>query len=367
MAATPPPRIFAVSDVHSDYPDNLAWVESLAGRYGPADAIIVAGDVSDCTETLLRTLRAFKAAFHSVFFVPGNHDVWLRSAERDKHADSLAKWRSLEAALESAGVSTTPARVGSGPAAPWVVPMLSWYEPEWDTEPDIEGAAAARDIFTDFRACVWPRGLGDAGAEADLAAAWDALNEPALTRATDEINRVADGVPRPPVISVSHFLPVQSCLPEKRYLFHPALAKACGSRPLAARVAALRPDVHVFGWVRERRGRGDGSVEAARAPQKHHPILSHTHIAMDTTVDGVRYVQHPLRYPAERRRAGVAAAEVEPQKIFDCAANAQGPRALTHWSQHYDVVARNPADVTPAPWVVASWGRRGGGGKGGGE
>jgi len=39
----------------------------------------------------------------------------------------------------------------------------------------------------------------------------------------------------------------QELLPEKRMLRHPNLAKAVGSEPLAARVAALQPDVHVFG------------------------------------------------------------------------------------------------------------------------
>lgn len=377
MAAAAP-RIFAVSDVHSDYPENLAWVQALEGRYGEDDAIIVAGDVSDCTATLLATLAAFKAAFGTVFFVPGNHDVWLRSAERGAAgapADSLAKWASLEAAAHALGVATRPARVGTGPAAPWVVPMLSWYEPAWDREPDVGGAAPARDLFTDFRACVWPRALGEPGNEAALAAAWDALNEPHLTEVTAALGRRGGGA-RPAVISASHFLPVQPILPEKRYLFHPNLAKAAGSRALEARVAALRPDVHVFGCGSRggafkslalliARGWGRGAAARSRAathkktptPPPAHPP-SHTHIAMDLPVAGVRYIQHPLRYPAERRRSGVGAGEVEPQLIFDCATAAQGPRARTHWSQHYDVVARNPADVTPAPWVLASWGRK---------
>lgn len=51
----------------------------------------------------------------------------------------------------------------------------------------------------------------------------------------------------PMVLSFSHFLPLQALLPEKRWLFYPNLAKACGSDPLAARVAALKPDVHVYG------------------------------------------------------------------------------------------------------------------------
>lgn len=40
---------------------------------------------------------------------------------------------------------------------------------------------------------------------------------------------------------------VQALLPEKRYLFYPNLAKAAGSVPLAKRLQALQPDVHIFG------------------------------------------------------------------------------------------------------------------------
>lgn len=42
----------------------------------------------------------------------------------------------------------------------------------------------------------------------------------------------------------------QALLPEKRYLYYPNLAKAVGSDFLAARVAQLQPDLHLFGHVR---------------------------------------------------------------------------------------------------------------------
>lgn len=42
----------------------------------------------------------------------------------------------------------------------------------------------------------------------------------------------------------------QDLLPEKRLLRHPNLAKAVGSDPLAARIASLQPDCHIFGCAR---------------------------------------------------------------------------------------------------------------------
>ncbi|KAG2434744.1 hypothetical protein HXX76_007632 [Chlamydomonas incerta] len=76
------------------------------------------------------------------------------------------------------------------------------------------------------------------------------------------------------VLSFSHFLPLQELLPEKRYLTFPNLAKAVGSTYLGRRLRRLRPHMHIFG---------------------------HTHFAWDAEHDGVRYVQAPLAYPAERR------------------------------------------------------------------
>lgn len=59
-------------------------------------------------------------------------------------------------------------------------------------------------------------------------------------------------------------------------LHHPNLAKAVGSDFLAARMAQLQPDVHVFG---------------------------HTHFSYDVSLRGTRYVQWPLAYPAEQKCA----------------------------------------------------------------
>ena len=51
-------EVYVISDLHTDYPDNMRWVEELAaargagpeGQAGPEvqSALIVAGDISDC-------------------------------------------------------------------------------------------------------------------------------------------------------------------------------------------------------------------------------------------------------------------------------------------------------------------------------
>lgn len=49
------------------------------------------------------------------------------------------------------------------------------------------------------------------------------------------------------IVSFSHFLPHQRLLPEKRFLSYPNLSKAVGSAPLAARITAVSPHIHIFG------------------------------------------------------------------------------------------------------------------------
>lgn len=74
-------RVFAVSDIHTDYPQNLAWAQQWCSGGGfKQDAVLLAGDVSDSMETLTKTLETFAAAFGHVFFVPGNHGAGCSGA-----------------------------------------------------------------------------------------------------------------------------------------------------------------------------------------------------------------------------------------------------------------------------------------------
>ena len=40
-------RVFAVSDIHVDYAENLDWILSLDAREFSEDVLILAGDVTD--------------------------------------------------------------------------------------------------------------------------------------------------------------------------------------------------------------------------------------------------------------------------------------------------------------------------------
>jgi hypothetical protein len=216
----------------------------------------------------------------------------------------------------------------------WIVPLWSWYHGSWDREPDVPGSMPIEKVMLDFHVCSWTSVPGlQASGDDSLAAHFDALNDShggfTATLQTIEAERAAAaaaGTPPPPVISFSHFLPDQRLLPEKRWLHYPNLAKACGSDYIAARIAALHPDAHVYG---------------------------HTHFTQDQVIEGVRYVQWPLGYPHEQRRRSSLAGLTEwrPIELWDTAVGAAGRQRNSYWSDFYRKNERRPEVVTPAPWV----------------
>ncbi|KAI7841790.1 hypothetical protein COHA_004514 [Chlorella ohadii] len=235
-------------------------------------------------ETALATL---KSKFGHVFYVPGNHELWIRERDRDMGiTDSHTKLRIILERCRQLGVHTRPTQLGGL----WIVPLLSWHHRSFDKEPDVPGVPPASAwTITDYSACRWPSSVPGSSTDGSeqLAAYIDSMNNGPEWQTLLASRAQCD------VISFSHFLPDQSLLPEKRYLYYPNLAKAVGSDFLAARVAQLQPDLHLFG---------------------------HTHFAWDACIGGTRYIQAPLCSPLERRKrlftvgfgACMAEAEADP-------------------------------------------------------
>ena len=339
-------HIFAVSDLHTDYEVNLEWVKQAAPN-GHADSVlIVAGDVSDRIGVFEETMRVLADAFGAVFFVPGNHDLWVRR-DGSEGSDSLQKMARLNEICESLGVLTTPQRVrmASGGCVS-ICPLLSFHHMSFDTEPDIPHLRlpSARVTVTDFKATRWPNGL--TLGEEELAEHMDEKNEELLVSAARQAGAFGCADIEPirswehahdgaSVLSFSHFLPRIELIPEKRFLVYPDLVKAVGSDALGRRVRALRPDVHIFG---------------------------HSHFGWDATLDGVRYVQAPLALPKERERRPHSLAIGEsgdlPTKLFDGNTGAYVKPLRAAWSDHYKRTERTPHDTFPAPWVVAHYASR---------
>jgi Icc-related predicted phosphoesterase len=236
-------RIYAISDLHTDFRENHAALEraGLAGHRD--DALIVAGDIADSEGVLRGTLQWLAGRFAEVFFVPGNHELWVRGEERD----SMEKFQSVLRVCDQAGVRTEPARVGGA----WVVPLFSWYDPDFDVRN--EGVEEELEAWSDRYFCKWPAEIGRVD-EAFLR-----MNEPRV--------RTYDA----PVITFSHFVPRPELVPPVRYLRFKGLPLVAGSTGIEAQIRRIGSRVHVFG---------------------------HTHIPKDEVIDDVRYVQNDFRRDA---------------------------------------------------------------------
>lgn len=77
-------RVFVLSDLHTDYSDNMRWVKSLSSTEYTKDLLLVAGDVAETYSNFVETMSLLRDRFMRVFFVPGNHDLWCRRPKQDQ-------------------------------------------------------------------------------------------------------------------------------------------------------------------------------------------------------------------------------------------------------------------------------------------
>src|SRR5690349_6710161 len=138
----PAPRLLAVSDLHVRYPENRAIVEALRPT-SDGDWLIVAGDVAERVDDVVRTLALLRERFASVVWVPGNHELWTRPKE-GVLLRGEERYRHLVQACRDHGVLTPedPYPVWDGDGGPAVVaPLFVLYD--YSFLPD--GAATAAE------------------------------------------------------------------------------------------------------------------------------------------------------------------------------------------------------------------------------
>ncbi|MFT5087273.1 MAG: 3',5'-cyclic AMP phosphodiesterase CpdA [Candidatus Latescibacterota bacterium] len=243
-------RIFAISDLHVDFKVNWHWVEALSLIDYRQDTLLVAGDIAHDLGRVAAAFEALRQRFDRVFFVPGNHELWVPGEQ----GNSIDKFERLLALCVECGVETRANSVGNLR----VMPLFSWYSAEFDREG--RGDADALAAWGDFRFCRWP----------------DEIESP--ERYFSERNDPPLPTPAQ-TISFSHFLPRSELLPSIENLRFKGLPMVAGSVLLEEHIRAAEVDIHIFG---------------------------HSHIPCDKILEGVRYIQQPLAYPKERRgRPGV--------------------------------------------------------------
>jgi Icc-related predicted phosphoesterase len=241
-------RIFAVSDLHTDFAENRRRLEQISSTSYLLDVLVVAGDIADDLKIIDWTLRKLRSQFGQVFYVPGNHELWVR----DGKYDSVEKFRQVLHMCDEIGIYTRPGRAGKT----WIVPLFSWYESDYD----IHGEADVSSLegWADFYFCKWPVGMGS------VSEYFLNLNESRI--------KEYDGS----VITLSHFLPRRELLPAVERLSFKGLPLVAGAPALDHQIRALNAVTHIFG---------------------------HSHIDFDQEIEGIRYVHHAFGYPREKERS----------------------------------------------------------------
>lgn len=241
-------RVFATSDLHTDYKENFLWLKELSDIAYRDDTLIVAGDVSDRLEIIRETLLLLRSKFRHVLFTPGNHELWVRNSQ----INSIDKFQQVLKLCEAIDVITKPLRLEDL----WIVPLFSWYDGVYDAD---------MKAWVDFHLCKWPDNIQS------LPEYFLSLNEPHL-RSYDK-----------QVITFSHFIPRAELLPPPEYMRFSWLPDVSICAALDAQIRKINSTVHVCG---------------------------HTHTTIDKVIDDVRYIQNAVRYPKERRTNNVPIKEI---------------------------------------------------------
>ncbi len=262
-------RIFAVSDIHVDYEENSQWVAGLSFEEYTEDVLILAGDVSDSIARLSACFQQLTRKFRHVFFVPGNHELWVGKQGPEC---SLKKFDEVMSMAEACGVVTHHARVGSYTIAP----LFSWYDYSFGEPNDYIKMA-----WMDFKRCRWPKELShprdiseyflDLNRSGSLSLSANIQGEKLREGAKGERGEIGESSN---IITFSHFLPridlMPDYIPAKVQELYPVL----GSVEIDRALRQLKPKIHVYG---------------------------HSHLNRDIEIDGVRYINNAFGYPGEER------------------------------------------------------------------
>ncbi|HZQ48666.1 MAG TPA: metallophosphoesterase [Verrucomicrobiae bacterium] len=286
------PRIFALSDIHVDYLENMLWTETLSPTDYLNDVLILGGDVSCSLHGLRKALLCLKAKFGKILFVPGNHELWVR---REECPDSMTKLFRVVNLCKTLAVETRPIKVGGAGDGEgvWIVPLFSWYRRPEEGSKSLFVTKKGEDLNLN----VW----GD-----DYFTKWNGLNGAAVADIFLQMNeKTLQQRFNAPIISFSHFLPrmelmfyseseVDSASVERGEIVMDAnpsfnFSRVAGCAGLEEQIRSLGSIIHIYG---------------------------HQHRNRERHFDGIRYISHCLGYPSERKSGQVWNLQQGPRLIW---------------------------------------------------
>jgi tetratricopeptide (TPR) repeat protein len=231
-------RVFALSDVHFDRKGMEDWVRSIHTTKFLDDVFIVAGNLADSYGAVKRGLTALRGKCRRMFYVPGNHEMWINKREAKTYPDSLCKlWAILEL-CDTLDIDVFPAAICRDA---FIVPLFSWYNAEFHV----------KDPYPDPKS------------EHDKFAKWPIDAQQQVWRYMLALNRAHLQMPyHGTVITFSHFVP-RVGLPIHKT---PGHLKTSGCAELDEQIRDVKSKCHIYG---------------------------HTDISYSTSVEGVLYVHCP--------------------------------------------------------------------------
>jgi len=238
-------RVFAVSDIHVDYSVNASWVANLSEQDYKNDVLILAGDVSDSMHRLEQCFRQLSRKFCYVFFVPGNHDIWVHPKEQK---NSIEKFEEVLRVADFFGIVLQAETIGDL----HFLPLYSWYDYTFGEPSDYIKLA-----WMDFKRCVWPEILDE---PKKISEYFLAKNNASIERSASMDNVMT--------ISFSHFLPRIDVIPKHKREIYPVL----GSKRTDEQIRAAKAKIHIYG---------------------------HSHVNRNVEINGVRYINNAFAYPSE--------------------------------------------------------------------
>ncbi|APT92343.1 serine/threonine protein phosphatase [Corynebacterium phocae] len=262
--------LWATADLHAAVKANYSRLDELVPP-DPADWLIVAGDVAERVDLVLKVLKTLSTRYAQVIWVPGNHELFSRSQDQYRGRD---RYNALVRGCREIGV-ITPEDAYPVFAGVTIAPLFTLYDysfrpPQLTVEQALELAYEKNIImtdeiaiapFVDIRAWCWDR----------------------LAYSTKRLSRVTG-----PTILVNHWPLVREPTLHMRWA---EIALWCGTR-------------HTRSWPRR--------YNALAV------IYGHLHMPGVEEIDGVKHIEVSLGYPRDwngRDKAGLEAPF--PVKIMD--------------------------------------------------
>jgi len=247
-------RIWALSDVFFDQHGVPEWCKSLSSSFFRDDVLMLAGNLADSLPQLRFALTVLKSKFRRIFYVPGNHDLWVRRVtlssiirgeqvkdEQREMGDSICKLLEVLQVCDELGIETAPAEVAAGM---FIVPMQSWYSRDFISKALRQQHASATDADAKVTIDQWIQWPFPCGSD-DAWKFFMRMNEAAL-RATlvakTAFERFCDQPAQ--VMTMTHFL----TRPELSFDWTiPGIWDHIGCEGLDEQIRTIGSDVHVYG------------------------------------------------------------------------------------------------------------------------